>query len=289
MQCPKCEYVAEPGEAKVEGQCPNCEVFYHKVRRPAGEQVATDVRAARYGAKRNLAFALIAVLLFAGACFYGFKQYAYYQLVKNVETVVRSTNGQLAELLDKRAGRTNADFLRIYQGRLDELDKLVAQALAIDDAANPGVSTAAADYVRTSQEFIRIFSDELQGRLLLSGEQASFQVASKFLDTEEGERFAAMSDAEVSALYSSNLEQISAANGFDERLAQLKRGSELEALGKKRIAYLQAKNSLERAKARHEEALLALGKAGESIGRAGGQLEARIGRKLPIQAWSLNP
>lgn len=287
MQCPKCEYVAAPGEARVDGQCPNCEVFYHKVRQPAQKPDLGVAPTAKTGIRRHLVAALVGIAIFAGACFYGLHSYTHYQLSRSVEVVLRQTNGQLAELLDEKAKRTNAEFLRVYQGRLDDLDKLVAQALSIDDSAAPGVAASTADYVRASREFLKRFADELQSRLVVSGDEASLQVASKFLDTVEGGKFAALSDSEVSALYARSVEQMSGAKDLDARVAELKRGADLEVLGRKRNAYLAAKDTLEQSKSRHTEAMIALGKAGESIGKAGAELESRLGEKLPIQSWNL--
>lgn len=287
MQCPKCEYIASPGESRIEGQCPNCEVFYHKVRQPPKAPQVEVVSVTKTGTKRRWLAALAGVVVIAVACFYGIHRYTHYQLSKSVEVVLRQTNGQLAELLDEKAQRTNAEFLRVYQGRLNDLDKLVAQALSIDDTAAPGVAAATADYVRASREFLRRFADELQSRLMVSADEAALQVASKFLDTDEGKRFASLSDAEVSELYTMSSEQMSEATGIDSQISELKRGAELAALGRKRTSYLNAKSILEQAKSRHDEAMLALGRAGDSIGKAGAALESRLGEKLPIQAWGL--
>lgn len=286
MRCPKCEYVAEPGEAKVEGQCPNCEVFYHKVLKPPQEERAESL-AKPSGIQRYLLLAAVVVIVLAGACFYGFKTYAHHQLSESVQSILRQTNGQLAELLDENAKRSNAEFLRIYQGRMDDLDKLVAQALAIDDGPAPGVSAATADYVRASRAFLKCFSDELQSRVALSVDEAMFESASKFLETDEGKRFAELSDDEVGELYSFNLDMISQAKDFDSKLFQLKRGAELESLGRKRISYLKAKEKLAASKSRHESALQVLGRSGDYIGKAGVALETLLGEKLPIQAWGL--
>ena len=231
MQCPKCEYVAAPGEARVEGQCPNCEVFYHKVRQDpqSSEQKSTPTSRANFTRRFLLAF--VALCVIAVACLYGARTYSHYQLTRKVDTVLRQTNGQLAELLDEKANRTNAEFIRIYQGRLDDLDRMVASALSIDDSSVPGVTAATADYVRASREFLKRFAVELQSRLAVSSDEAAFAVASKFLDTDESKKFAALSEAEVAELYNWSTERLEQAKGVDSQIAELKRSDALEALG----------------------------------------------------------
>lgn len=287
MQCPKCEYIASPGEAMVEGQCPKCEVFYHKVKQQPQAAQSEVAHTGKSGLGRRLVMSLVCIVMITGACFYGFHRYTHYQLSKSVEVILRQTNGQLAELLDEKAQRTNADFLRVYQGRLADLDKLVALALSIDDSAAPGVASATADYVRASREFLKRFADELQSRVMMSVDESSLKEASKFLDTAEGKKFAALSDTEVKELYAKSSDQMAEAKGFESQLAELKRGADLEAMGRKRSAYLTAKSSLAEATSRHEKATLALGVAGESIGKVGADLESRLGEKLPVQSWSL--
>lgn len=287
MQCPKCEYTASPGESEVEGKCPSCGVYYHKVARTVDTEVSPVVDRNTSRKKWFLVFLVVAVIV-AAAGYFGVKEYSHWQLVKNVDVVIRQANGQVAELVDEKAKRTNAEFLRAYQIRIDTLDSLVARALAINDASSPGVSSATADYVRASRGFLKTVKANVDARIDLSVKTSTFSSLKGYESDELVSQFIGLTDIQVNALLEKSINEASKEDVLTTSLDKLRQATIYEGLAKKRRQYLNARDDMESSRKASEDSLREISKAGAEVKQSGGRIELLLGEDLPVQGWKVS-
>ena len=288
MQCPKCGHEPTLKEIQAEPDiCTSCGASYNDVTPQVKEPNTHDQTLMRTGYRKYLLIGVVSILIVAVVCVIGVREYAHYQLVRNVDSVLRQANGQIAELVDEKANRTNADFLRVYQARLDGLDALVANALAINDSSSPGISSATADYVRASREFLKVVAREVGCRINISLKVSAFNSAKEYLNDEVTAKFVGLSDYQVNALLKESVDRVSSEGDLSKSLDLLKQATIYEGLAKRRRAYLTAESELNDAETAHKTALTDMAKAGAEIQRVGSILEEKTGEKLPIQAWKL--
>lgn len=285
MKCPTCGY--EPTLKEIQAtpdKCASCGASHAGVAQKAGAQDVRHRAPKEKGARKYLLAGFVSLLIAVAVCVYGVREYSHRQLVGNVDAVVRKANAQIAELLDEKANRTNADFLRIYQARMDGFDALVAEALAINDSASPGLAAATADYVRASRQLLKVFGSEVNSRINMRLKESAYESAKAYLSDDLVSSFIRLSDDQVNKLLSESVDRVSSEGDLLKGLDLLKQATIYEGLAKKRRAYLDAEAEASEAKAAHEAALNDLAKAGEEVKRVGVTLEGIAGEKLPIQS-----
>lgn len=285
MQCPNCKY--EPTLSQVQRspvKCVSCGSDFRQSESgvaPSGPRAITG-RYLRFGA----IVALVVIGLIAAAV-YGHRQYKESQLVEQVEQKMRSANSYVAEMLDAQAGRTNGEYLQKIPKRIEELDRLVADSLAIDDSAIPGASKLTADYVRVSRAYLNQFTRHLRATIQASVADAGYQSQAAYPSTAEGRAMLSTSAAALDARRTYDLNQIESEQDLmrksDLLIASMEREKKIKRMG----VYLDSRQEKESAEAAVLKEEKLLNAAGLKIRDVGNTVSDLLGKPMPVQGWAI--
>lgn len=283
MQCLKCRY--EPTMAELQKSpdvCTACSVPF--------ALAARSMTAAPSNSRRIVAIAVFSLLITAAlvlAGFWGHSEYKRGILIDEVEQSMRAANGFVSEILDDKALLTNGQFLQKIPRRIAELDSLLASTLAINDREIPGLTVAAAAYVRSSRSFLNAFTDDLRLGIQLSLAEAGHKAYESYPMTLDGARYLAMTQAEIQRISTESLAAVQAESDLSKKIDLLSKAAEHGKQQSRRTAYLKSAEDVRQAKSAKSASLKALHKFGNDIQRSGNKVSELSGRQMPTQAWGI--
>lgn len=282
MQCPKCKY--EPTMAEMQrspADCVKCRINYADHGEPGSS--------GKPNAKK-LTYLVVAVAIIVGLAFGGYGAYTFQQkqeLIAKSEAAMRMANSYVAEILDKSANLTNAQYLKKIPRRIEELDTLVANSLAVDDQALPGLTAATASYVKGSRSFLNNFTKHLQSDINASVTRAGHRVYDDFAQSSSGQEVLSKSDEDLHRESSAAMSAVEAEDDLIARSGLVVAMVKRQQLVEKRQRYLDSKAAVEAADRQSKAALKALNDAGIEIGRLGRKVSEIAGKQMPVQAWQI--
>ncbi|MFK4075222.1 hypothetical protein ACI2KX_16060 [Ectopseudomonas khazarica] len=230
---------------------------------------------------------IVVIACIASAVFWGYSSHQRNVLVSQVETSMRTANGLVSEILDDKASLTKAGYLEKVPRRIADLDDLLASTLAINDQHVPGLTAAAADYVRASRAFLNAVTEDLRQSLRLSMAESGYRLYESYPLTLDGAKYLAMSQAEIEAINRSTLSAVSVETDLSRKIELLRVANEHAKQTEKRIAYLKSLDELRAARAAKEQRLREMDSTGRTIRTAGERVSGLSGRPMPIQSWEI--
>lgn len=289
MRCPKCGM--ESGSDQIEhGQCAACGVYFHKLKSVNKKAETVPVLKPGAPSRRSLALSAMALLLVAvliGAGFWAHGFYRKQELIAESAAAMRLANSYVSELLDESARLTNAGYLEKAPRRIEQLDTLIASALAIDDSAAPGLAKATADYAKGSRAFVNSFTRHVQADIRTSVAEAGHRVYDDFARSDLGQYILAKSDEQILNESRAAMAQVQAESDLMARTDLVVTMTRHHQLAEKRQKYLDSKNALDAAKEQSRQALLDLNDTGVELGRIGRRVSDLAGTQMPVQAWQI--
>ena len=230
---------------------------------------------------------VVIVAALVSAALWGHAEYKRGLLIDEVEQAMRSANGLVSEILDNQASLTNAQYLEKIPRRIAELDSLLASTLAINDRAIPGLTGAAAAYVRSSRSFLNAFTVDLRSGIQLSVAEAGHKVYESYPMTLDGSRYLAMTQAEIERISAESLAAVQAESDLSKKIDLLSKANDHGKQQSRRTEYLKSAEDVRLAKIAKAKSLKALHQLGIEIETSGKKVTELSGRKMPTQAWGI--
>lgn len=280
MQCPNCGY--EPTMSEIQRSpdgCVKCGASF------SGSAASVMPRPRKRGGLFAVAGVIsLSILLVAGG-YFGLIEYRKQVVIDEAGRYMRAANGYVAEILDEKANRTTAEFLGKLPRRIQSLDDLNAQVLAMDDSSLPGLKAATADYIRASRSFLSSFADLRRAEIGLSVAKAGHATYESYANSQQGRSDLALSDAEMKAELDGATEKHDSSSSMSAKIAALGVSAKILSRSRKRLSYLASLDGVREAEQKAESAKRLFETARDELSTAGRKLSELADKPMPVQPW----
>ncbi len=280
MQCPKCKY--EPTMSEMQRSPDDCVKCGVKFSSSTPSAIPRPVRRGALSAVTGVIG--LSILLVVGG-YFGLIEYRKQAAIDEAGRYMRSANGYVAEMLDEKANRTTAEFLGKLPRRIQSLDDLNAQVLAMDDSSLPGLKGATADYIRASRSFLSSFADMRRAEISLSVKKAGHATYESYSVSHQGRSDLALSDAQMKAELDVATARHDSASTMSEKIAALGASAKILSRSKKRLSYLTSLEDVGAADQQFEMAKRRFEAARDELSTAGRKLSELADEPMPVQPW----